>query len=299
MKLKKVKDFLTSKAGRQVLKVQKHSPTLLFVGGVAGVIGAAVLASRSTLKLDDVLVEAQEELKLVKTTEHVNYTEADRQRDLTVIYTRTALKLGKLYAPAVGLGVLSIFALTGSHVILTKRNTALAAAYTVLDRGFRQYQERVEAELGPDKARELRYGLEDREVYDDESGKIVTVRDKMKTGSVYARLFDETNPNWSKERNYNQFFLASQQQYCNDKLRAQGHLFLNEVHDMLGLDRTREGAVVGWIWNPTCEDPPQGDGYVDFGIFSGDRESGMRFARGEEGSIWLDFNVDGVIYNLI
>lgn len=32
----------------------------------------------------------------------------------------------------------------------------------------------------------------------------------------------------------------------NDKLRWQGHLFLNEVYDALGMPKTRLGAVMGW-----------------------------------------------------
>lgn len=298
MKLVTIKNLVTSKVGRQVLQVRKHSPTLLFVGGVVGVVGAAVLASRATLKLDDILVEAQKDLEKVRTLEHVNYSEEDRTRDKVIIYTRTAVKIGRIYAPAVGVGILSIMALSGSHVILTKRNAALTAAYAALDKGFREYRKRVEEAYGPDRERELRYGLVEREVYDDATGKTEKVRDVMPHGSIYARCFDESNPNWERTHMHNQFFLQCQQEYANMKLRSQGHLFLNEVYDMLGMPRSSEGAVVGWIWNPNDENH-RGDNYVDFGIFEGNREQGMRFARGWEQSIWLDFNVDGIIYDKI
>jgi hypothetical protein len=181
---------------------------------------------------------------------------------------------------------------------LTKRNAAITAAYAVLDRGFREYRHRVESAYGSDRERELRYGLTEYEdlVGTEKGPMMVSSKNLMTQGSIYARCFDETNRNWNRQHMYNQMFLASQQQFCNDKLRAQGHLFLNEVYDMLGIDRSKEGAVVGWVWD-TCDG--SGDNYVDFGIFVGDRESGMRFARGYESSIWLDFNVDGIIYDKI
>jgi len=297
MNLKPIMNAVTSRTSRQVLKVRKHSPVLLFTAGVVGVVTAAVLASRATLKLDDILLDAQEDLDKVREAELISYTDEMRQRDQVIIYARTGIRIARVYAPAVGVGVLSILALTGSHIILTKRNAAMAAAYAVLDRGFREYRARVEEAYGSDRERELRYGLSDREVIDSETGEMTTVYD-IKTGSsIYARLFDETNQNWNKEHHYNQFFLSSQQQYCNDKLRAQGHLFLNEVYDMLGMERSKEGAIVGWVWND-CDGGPENN-YVDFGIFVGNREMGMRFARGYERSIWLDFNVDGIIYDKI
>jgi len=296
MNLKPLMNAVTSKVGRQVLHVRKHSPVLLFGAGVVGVVGAAVLASRATLKLEDILMDAEEDLEKVRQAELVGYDEEMRQRDKVIIYARAGLRIAGVYAPAVGIGVLSILALTGSHIILTKRNAAMAAAYAVLDKGFREYRARVEEAYGSDRERELRYGLTDREVFDDETGKVTNVKDLMLKSSVYARLFDETNQNWNKAHHYNQMFLSSQQQYCNDKLRAQGHLFLNEVYDLLGMDRSKEGAVVGWIWND-CDGSE--NNYVDFGIFVGNREMGMRFARGHEHSIWLDFNVDGIIYDKI
>jgi hypothetical protein len=93
---------------------------------------------------------------------------------------------------------------------------------------------------------------------------------------------------------YNQVFLRAQQCYFNDLLHSRGHVFLNEVYDALGLERSRAGAVVGWVVSKD-----RGDNFIDFGIFDGDRQAVRDFVNGNEGSILLDFNVDGVIYDLI
>ena len=97
--------------------------------------------------------------------------------------------------------------------------------------------------------------------------------------SQYARVFDESHPNWSKSPEQNRLFLKTTQNLLNDKLVSQGHLFLNEAYNCLGFDCSEEGAVVGWIWN-------DGAGYVDFNI---------DFVNDYESSIILDFNVDGII----
>jgi hypothetical protein len=61
---------------------------------------------------------------------------------------------------------------------------------------------------------------------------------------------------------------------------------------MLDIPRTQAGAVVCWVRG-------QGDDFIDFGIFDGNDDATRRFVNGCERSILLDFNVDGVIYDMI
>ena len=92
-------------------------------------------------------------------------------------------------------------------------------------------------------------------------------------------------------------FLRGRQQYANDLLMARGHLFLNEVYDMLDIRRTKAGQVVGWVYDP--ENNTKGDNYVDFGIYNVYRQPNRDFVNGHESSILLDFNVDGSVLDLI
>lgn len=78
--------------------------------------------------------------------------------------------------------------------------------------------------------------------------------------SPYAAWFDETCLAWTKDPEMNKFFLLRQQDYANELLKQRGHLFLNEVYDMLGMPRTKAGQVVGWIFDPKN---PVGDNYID------------------------------------
>jgi len=287
---------LTNLVGRQVLHVRKHSPVILFSAGVVGIVGTVVLASRATLKLEEVLEETQNKLELVNNVQHERYSEDDRTKDKIILYVQGAGRVARLYGPAVVLGSLSIAALTGSHVILTKRNGALMAAYAVLDRGFREYRQRVIEKFGVEKDKEFRYGGEEREIIVEgkEGHKVKTVHDTIPGNpSIYARCFDKTCNSWSPVASYNQVYLRCQQNWANDMLRARGHLFLNEVYDMLHMPRSKEGSIVGWVVDG------DGDGYVDFGIFKNDLFEASRFIRGDNDAVWLDFNVDGIIYDKI
>ena len=275
-----------------VVKTKAQSPAILFGAGVVGVVSTVVMASKATLKLEDILDDTNEKLEMVKTLNHENYSEQDRTKDKVVVYTQTVLNIGKLYMPAVGLGILSIACLTGSHHILTKRNAALSAAYAGLEKTLRQYRERVSDEIGPEREARIWQPTEKVEVIDEDGKKSKIELPTERGGSPYKVLFDEVNKHWQRADEYNHIFIQAQQNYANDLLRTKGHVFLNDVHDMLGLPRTKAGQIVGWVLGG------DGDDYIDFGIFN-NLERGMRFVAGDERSIWLDFNVDGPVLDLL
>lgn len=304
MGFKSVQNKVTSKIGRQVLVARKNSPTLLFGVGVVGVATTMVLACRATLKMEEVLRDAEKkqlQIDDAKSLDVEEYTERDAQNDTKINRIQTAWAITKLYAPAVGMGVISIGCLTGSHVVLSRRNAAITAAYAALDRGFREYRQRVVNEFGKEKDDEFRFGVVERQiaVETDHGTDVKTVKDISKSSvadgySIYARWFDEGSRNWSPQPMYNQMFLQSQERYADDRLNAQGYLFLNDVYESLGLEPTQAGQIVGWVKGANG-----GDGYVDFGIFKGDGYMGKQFVNGNERSILLDFNVDGVVWDLI
>lgn len=298
MNLNSLKNVVTSKAGRQILILQKHSPTILFGAGIVGVVATAVLASRATMQLEGLLISTQKDLQ---TLDEIGdrMTEDDQLKTKTLIYTKSVLSITKLYAPAVIVGFGSIAALTGSHHIMSKRNAGIMAAYATLEKGFDQYRARVLEDVGAEKDREYRYGVEKAEVVtvDAEGKKRKVVEKHVSSGdpSVYSKFFDEFSTSWSKQPEYNLLFLRCQQNYFNDKLVAKGHVFLNEVYDELGIDRTKEGSVVGWVYNSD-----EGDNFIDLGIFDKKMEpKHLDFFTGREQAILLDFNVDGVIYDKI
>ena len=290
------------------LKAIKHSPEILAGVGVVGVVGSLVMACKATTKLSDVLEESKEQLDKIKEVAadpayEEKYSQDDAKKDTTIIYVQTAMKVTKLYAPSVILCASSLGCLLASNNILKKRNAALSAAYMTVDKSFKEYRKRVADRFGEEVEKEIRYNIKAEEITKvDEDGNEVTETVKVMDGtddpnsySDYARFFDESCAAWQNDAEYNLTFLKAQQQYANDLLKARGRLFLNEVYRMLGIDETKAGQVVGWVYNP---DNPTGDNFVDFGIYNMQRERVRAFVNGYEPNILLDFNVDGVIWNL-
>lgn len=296
--MKLFSEVLQRNISRKILVGQKHAPTLLFAGGVAGMVGSTVLACRATLKVEEVLNETRHNLKLTHSVKERSpaevYSQEDLQKDNAIIYGRATVKLARLYGPSIALGAVSIAALTKSNSILNERNAAITAAYVALDKGFREYRQRVIEKYGEDDDRRFRYDTELVVTGGSDEKPKTSERVGPNAATIYARFFDEYSRNWSKEPEYNALFLHCQQNYVNDLLRARGHLFLNEVYDILGIPHSQAGAVVGWLRDG------DGDGYIDFGCFVAGANDRIRdFVNGREASILLDFNVDGIIYDKI
>jgi hypothetical protein len=300
---------MTRTFNRVGFKVKKYSPEILMVAGVVGTVTSAVMACKATTKLSDILDESKETIDQIHyATENPEelpeeYTPEDGKKDLAITYVQTGVKLVKLYAPAVILGSLSITAMVSSNNILRKRNIALAAAYTAVDKSFKDYRGRVVERFGKELDKELRYNVKAKEfeekVVDEKTGKEKIEKKTVEimnpdVYSDYAKFFDEGCSGFTKDPEHNLWFLKRQQEYANEKLKRNGYLFLNDVYDMLGIDRTAAGQQVGWIYD---EKNPIGDNYVDFGIYDGNRERNRAFVNGYEKVILLDFNVDGYILN--
>lgn len=300
------------KAGRLLysagLKIKKDSPEILLVCGIVGTIATTVIACKETLKINDILDEREDTINKIDEALKMNnkeYTEEDSKKDLYLVNVQTGAKIVRLYAPAIGLGILSIGAIVSGHTILNKRNAAIAAAYTILDKSFKNYRKNVINKFGKEIDSEMRLKLNTTTVEEkDAKGKTKTselkvVDDNYKEFSDYARFFDASCQGHTKDPEYNLMYLKHQQAYCNEMLKSRGHLFLNEVYDVLDIPRTKAGQVVGWKYYPNG-DNPNGDNYVDFGIYDADYEPSRRFVNGNgEYNILLDFNVDGVIYDAI
>lgn len=298
--MKFVPAAVSVKLARQILVVKKNSPAIMFTAGTIGVVASTVLACKATLKFDEVLTEAEADknkMRELNAEQPERYSAKDLERDLHLMRVQTAVKVGKIYAPAVGIGLVSLGLLTGSHITLTKRNAGLTAAYAVLDRGFKEYRARVVDDAGEEKDREYRFGSKLAEIVEEgENGHEVKTVARISDDptKIYAKCFDETNRHWSNHPNDNRNFILTVQSWMNNKLVANGHVFLNDVYDALGFERTKAGAVVGWVKN----NPRGSDGYITFGLEeNGDRT--LDFMQGHEKSTWLDFNVDGVVYDLL
>ena len=296
MKKEEIMNKVSGAFGKVGFKLQKHSPEILMVVGVIGAVASAVVACKATLKVEEIVDDTKEKMDKIHESEEKGCT-----------------AMGMDY-PAVAMGALSLTSILASNNILKKRNVAIAAAYTAVDKSFKDYRARVIERFGQEVDKELRYNLKAEKttetVVDEETGEKKKVK---KTNFVvnpsdisgYARFFEKyttdeegnsvLNPHWEPNNEYNLMFIKAQENYANDLLKAKKRLFLNEVYEMLGLPATKAGQVVGWVYDP---ENPIGDNYVDFGLYS-DNLSYSDFVNGMDPAILLDFNVDGNIWELM
>lgn len=289
--------------------VKKHSPEILLGVGIAGVVTSTVLACRATMKVNDILEDAKEQIDKVNMVKDDpkyadKYNAEDAKKDLSVIYVQKGVELVKIYLPAFTIGAASIACFLASNNIMKKRNAALGAAYATIDKSYKEYRKRVAERFGEEVEKEIRYNIKAEQIeteVENEDGTKTTVVEEARVMdpnlySDYARFFDEASPYWQKDPEYNFVFLKAQQAYANDLLRARGRLFLNEVYEMLGIEKSKAGQVVGWVYD---DKNPIGDNFVDFGIFDMSKERVRAFVNGYESNILLDFNVDGNIWDLM
>lgn len=328
MKISVIKDSIGSAWNKASFTLQKHAPTILIVGGVIGAVGAGVMACVATTKVNDILDESKTQLDAIHDaqarlengealtcSDGSEYTPENVNKDTAIVYAHTAVKLVKLYGPSVALGAASLACIVKSHNILTTRNAALAAAYATIDTSFKNYRGNVIERFGEHVDKELRYGLKAKEIEAtvvDENGEVktekVTVYEPGDPTNIsgYARYFEKysrdgdgsvvPNPNWQDTPEYNLMFLKRMERYANDILRSRKRLFLNEVYTMLGIPVSKEGQIVGWVYDPSN---PDIDNYVDFGLYNEGPQKYSDFLYGNDDGILLDFNVDGNIWELM
>lgn len=311
---------LAATVNRGRFMVKQHAPEILTALGLVG-LGFTIFASFKTApKCNDILEECTKELShadnVMRTaklhdgmvtrqlpngeTTKVEYTEKDYLRDRRVIKVKTGWRLVKAAIPVIITAGLTAVAFIFSHKIEKDRLKAATAALGSVIAAFKSYRERVREKYGEDVDNELYYNIKKEKVEAIEDGKKVK-KEVLKEiddstnipgHSMYARYFDEGSSLWKRDPEMNLLCLRAQQNAANDYLKANGHLFLNEVYDMLGLKRSKAGQIVGWTYDSKN---PKGDNYVDFGIYDIYNCDSRNFVNGQENRILLDFNVDGNI----
>lgn len=313
---------MTRTASKCGYKLKKASPTIMIVGAAVGGVAATVLACKATIRAQDILAEHNAAVESIHTAkeqiesgeiqlgEGETYTEKDFKNDITTTYVQTGLKLAKIYAPAVTLGVVSLGCMFGSHHIMTKRNASLTAAYIALDKAFEEYKTRVTDRFGSRVQEELEHNIKAVEIENkktDDQGVEETIKEykdvAMQHTSPYTFIYDESVSSWDKDAQLNMSTLIQAEAAAERRLRRNGHLFLNEVIDILdpygrGSHHTPEGQIVGWLYDPNDETKQN---QVDFGVtrYVENNDALNNFIDGFERSVLLRFNCDGPIIDKI
>lgn len=294
------------------LWTRQHSPELLLASGIINSAAAIVLASVATKKLSKVTTPVKKDIIKIHTKMDKLEKESDEAKQLKTklnrLYFKTGLKITGMYAPAVIAFGLSTASMIGSHNILKGRNAALAAALVTLKSGYDAYRDRVKEKIGEKAEEEIYLGMDEKKITEvDENGKketktLSTVLDKRedKDFGVFWGPGNTTFDSCSND--FNMTTLLQIESFMNQKLEAEGYLFLADVFKalgctagMLGEHKLQASRVIGWVYD---KNDHRYDNYVSFGLHDKNGEltkAAKRFQQGLDEFIWLEFNVDGDI----
>ena len=289
------KTSITRAFGRTILFVKSHAPAILTGVGVTGLVATAVVASKETLRLEPIIgIAAGYKHNADESLESGIFDREAYVKEIATIYSHTAVDLVRLYAPAIAIGSVSIAAILASHRIHVHREAGLVAAYTAANEAYSRYRGEVRTEFGEEKELEI-FNRSQTEVktvteIDPETGEEVSVEKRV--AAKYIAVFDRNSPYFRHDDDdANLTKVRIVQNFANDRLTINGHVFLNEIYDDLGLPRTKAGAVTGWIYDPNN----LGDHQIQLGF---DLDWRLVKPEGIDGFI-INPNVQGVILDYV
>lgn len=308
--IKGITDTAKGAAKTGLIVVKAHAPEILVGTGVVGFCVTVYEACVATNKAHDIL-DRKAEAETALADPHI--APVIREQNLKTLNTVTRNALIKAYLPVGTTGLASVILVLSGFKILNGRFIGVAAAYKSLEAGMNRYRGNVIDEFGEEVDYRMLHGIkkedeeaalkereDNKDIQTDNKKKLIGKKaPKTRYQHIYDKLFDEYSDRWKRYWNAEMMldYLRQKENEMNDRLQINKHLFLNEVYDALGLERTSEGQVVGWILtknNPNSK--------VSFGLKEMP-ESVLRdilsVTRNEDLRVWLHFNPDGIIYRMI
>ena len=201
--------------------VKKHSPEILIGIGITGMITTTVTAVMATPKALKILEEERE-----------NREELIKPVDVVKLCWRC-------YVPSVAIGATSIACIIGASAVHTKRNAALATAYSLSESVFRTYKDKVIETIGEKKEKAVKDAVakdtvEKHPVVNNE----VIITDSSNTlclESISGRYFKCDIDKLRKAENT-----------LNKTMINDMYVSLNDFYYEIGLPGTKMGDELGW-----------------------------------------------------
>lgn len=309
---------LAKRAGHSI---NRNATTWLTVGSAIGFVATVVTASKQTTKLEDILGEHKaivseihkaKDAGFVEVTDpqdgqllRTPYSVEDGKKDITITYTKTAMKIAKLYAVPVIIGTLTLIAMFESDSISRRRKLEASAAYAALDTAFKNYRENIIERYGEDLDQKVLAGIRETEVTETKvkkDGTEVTKTKKVETQdealmNPYYFFFQEGVDGWTKEPQENKRKVCMRLNDCFKIFENKRYLTWNDIRGVFHLSGMPGGDKVGFVWDDTMSYNDNID-YVKygFGFFDIHDEAMRDFGETERNVLIqnkrLDYNIE-------
>lgn len=202
-----------------------NSPGILTGIGVAGVVTTAYLTGKASFKAAQII----DDLETIAIR---------RQEEAPELREKVEL-VWKLYIPATGAALLTILCVVGSNRVGSRRAAAIAAAYSVSEKAFDQYREKVVEKLGESKERTYRDEIAQDEVTNNPSSSreiiIATGGEVLCFDSWTGRYFESDVET-----------LKAAQNKVNYMINSEFSASLSDFFSFIGLPATAASDEVGW-----------------------------------------------------
>jgi hypothetical protein len=207
--------------------VINNSPVILTAIGVTGVLTTALLVGKASFKASELIRDEQ--------------LLFDKHAPIDAYYgpTEKFHRVWRLYVPAAGTAALTIAAIICANRISARRAAALAAAFSISERAFEEYQSKVVERMGERKEVALRDELAQERLNRDP----VSKREVIIAGTGEVLCYDAYT---------GRYFLSSMetlkkaQNEINYKVTHGHFVSLTDYYDLIGLPSTTVSEEVGW-----------------------------------------------------
>ena len=201
-----------------------NSPAILTAIGVTGTVTTAIFASKASFKAADIIRE-------MESVEPV----ADDPKQRLLDRTKATWQL---YIPAVGVGTATIACIVFANQIGTRRAAAMAAAYSMSEKAFSEYREKIVEKVGEAKEQEARDEIAQERVERNPLGsQVIVVNDRE------VLCFDQYTGRYF---NSDMETLKQAQNKINYRMIRENYASLNDFYAYIGLDWVPTGDDVGW-----------------------------------------------------
>lgn len=216
-------------AKKMRLSIVEHSPEILTGMGIAGLITTVVFAVKATPKALSILDES--------------VPEEDKSdiKDLpTALPAKDVVRLTwKCYIPTIVTGASSILCIIGANSANTRKNMALATAYTLSETALKEYQEKVVETIGEKKEKTVRDAIaKDKIDKNPVNNKEIIITNKGNTlcyDIISGRYFRSDIDKIKKAENN-----------LNRQIITDMYVSLNDFYHEIGLPPIHIGEDIGW-----------------------------------------------------
>jgi hypothetical protein len=209
---------------RETLKtIKDNSPAILTAVGVSGVISTAYLTGRATFKAAYIIRDYEGKFSMA-----ANPRERFKER---------AKLVWKLYIPPAISGVSTILSIVSATRISSRKAAVITTAYSLSERAFSEYRDKVIEKFGEGKERALRDDIAQDRVNNNPPKELIVAG----SGTVLCH-----------EALTGRFFMSDHetlrqaQNTLNAKILAHNYAYLDDFYDLIGLPYTSVSNSLGW-----------------------------------------------------